>query len=59
MATHSSILAWKRQRSLVVCGPWGAKELDATELEHTHTQHTRTLRVTSTNKDCCFLLGSR
>ena len=37
VATHSSILAWKRQRSLVVCGPWGGKELDMTEIEHTHT----------------------
>ena len=54
VATHSSILAWKRQRSLVVCGPWGGKELDTTELEHTHTQLNMTLRVTSTNKDFFF-----
>ena len=34
MATHSSILAWKKphgQRSLVGYNPWGRKELDITE----------------------------
>ena len=34
MATHSSILAWKKshgQRSLVGYSPWGHKETDTTE----------------------------
>ena len=36
MATHSSILPWRRiksrgQRSLVGYSPWGLKELDTTE----------------------------
>ena len=34
MATHSSILAWKKshgQRSLVGYSPWGHKETDRTE----------------------------
>ena len=30
---HSSILAWTtpQKRNLVVCSPWGSKELDTTE----------------------------
>ena len=34
MATHSSILAWKKSlgwRNLVGYSPWGRKELDTTE----------------------------
>ena len=31
MATHSSILAWRRQRRLVGYNPWGHKESDMTE----------------------------
>ena len=38
MAPHSSTLAWRIQRSLVGCGPWGCKEYDTTEqlLFHFH-----------------------
>ena len=39
MATHSSILAWKKshgQRSLVGYSPWGCKESDTTERLHFH-----------------------
>ena len=41
MATHSSILAWKkshRQRSLVGYSPWGHKELDTTKRLSHHQQ---------------------
>ena len=31
MATHSNILAWEGQRSLVGYSLWGRKELDTTE----------------------------
>ena len=31
MATHSSVLAWRGQRSLVGCCPWGHTESDTTE----------------------------
>ena len=31
MATHSSVLAWRIQRSLVGYSPWGHKESDITE----------------------------
>ena len=31
MATHSSILAWRIQRSLSGYSPWGRTELDMTE----------------------------
>ena len=41
MATHSSILAWKKsheQKSLVGYSPWDGKELDTTErLKHAST----------------------
>ena len=66
MATDSNILARKYhgQRSLVGCGPWGHKELDATEkssfslslpLTHTHVYvhthtHTHTANTTQPNK---------
>ena len=30
MATHSSVLAWRTQRSLVSYSPWGLKEQDVT-----------------------------
>ena len=40
-ATHSSILAWEIQRSLVGCNPQGREELDTTE--HTHTYLTKYL----------------
>ena len=30
MATHSNILAWRAQWSLVFYSPWGRKELDMT-----------------------------
>ena len=39
MATHSSILAWKKfhgQRSLAGYSPWGHRELDMTEQRNTH-----------------------
>ena len=46
MATHFSILARIRQRSLEDYSPWGCKELDMLECEHarghTHTPHTHT-----------------
>ena len=31
IATHFSILAWRIQRSLAGCSPWGHQELDTTE----------------------------
>ena len=40
MATHSSIIAWKKshgQRSIVGYSPWGLKESDTTEQLHIHT----------------------
>ena len=37
LATHSSILAWVRQRSLAGYSPWDRKELDMTEETNTHT----------------------
>ena len=36
MAPHSSTLAWKRQRGLVGCSPWGCEESDTTERLHFH-----------------------
>ena len=37
MATHSSILAWRGQRSLAGYSPWGRKESDTVRTErHTH-----------------------
>ena len=30
IATHSNILAWEIQRSLVVYSPWGCKDSDTT-----------------------------
>ena len=46
MATHSSILAWKKshgQRSLVGHSPWGCKELDMTEELNRHISLAHTL----------------
>ena len=37
MATHSSILAWVRQRNLAGYSPWDRKDLDTTEETNTHT----------------------
>ena len=37
MATHCSILAWVRQRSLAGYSPWDRKDLDTTEETNTHT----------------------
>ena len=37
MLTHSSILAWVRQRSLAGCSPWDREELDTTEETNTRT----------------------
>ena len=31
MATHSSVLTWEEQWSLVGCSPWGHKESHTTE----------------------------
>ena len=65
MATDSNILARKYhgQRSLVGCGPWGHKELDATEessfslslpLTHTHTQiYTQQILLSQIKRSKC------
>ena len=37
MATHSSILAWVRQRNLAGYSPWDRTDLDTTEETNTHT----------------------
>ena len=34
MATHSGILAWETQRSLVGYSPWGHKEADMIERQN-------------------------
>ena len=54
MATHFSILAWKKesheQRSLAGYSPWGCKEFDTSEWLSTHTQ----VALQSWVSFCCY-----